>query len=234
LRWRAGLDQPAFGDSCGTCTTDGDCTSFGAGARCEANWCAVSQLDASESGSEDGSEIPNDGETGMGDELACAVAEPVVVIDTNYGDMTFQLDRQARTATDMFLTHVLTDFYDETIVHRVVDGLLLQSGAYGKGPALRAGAQAQAIGSLPPLSHDDGVLALVVTDQTISAQWYVTDGAQPELDGTGAVFGRLIDGSDVRDAISAAEVGTLAWMGFQLLDFPTDEIIVNDVYCVAP
>lgn len=166
-------------------------------------------------------------------DMECQVDAPVVVIDTNLGVMKFQLDRvAATTVTNSFLRHLSADFYDNTIVHRVVDGLLLQSGVYAQGPALRSGAVSSSISTLPPLTHGDAAIALVVYDgQTVAAQWYVTDGAQPQLDGSGAVFGQLIDGLEVRDQISEAPVGPLSWMGYVLLDFPNGEILINDVYC---
>jgi cyclophilin family peptidyl-prolyl cis-trans isomerase len=211
-------------------------------SRCESSWCAQPQLGADDDGpvAEDEGETMDEegggsGGQAVGEDIApeCLVDAPVVVIETNYGTMTFQLDRVgAKTVSDSFLRHLTADFYDDTIVHRVVDGLMLQSGVYGQGPSLRSGVLAQAIGSLPGLSHGDGAIALVVTGQTVGAHWYVTDGAQPQLDGSGAVFGYLIDGSAVRDQISAVEVGTLAWMGYQLLDFPTDDIAIDDMYCV--
>jgi cyclophilin family peptidyl-prolyl cis-trans isomerase len=235
------LAQSSFGGTCGTCESDSDCASFGADTRCEGSWCARPQLGADDGSSQDGETETEAGETDdssgevnmMGD--ACEADVPVVVIDTNYGAMTFELDRVAApTVTSLFLDHVRDDFYDNTIVHRVIDGLSLQSGVYAQGPALRMGAVAKTISTLPELSHDDGVLALVVDGDTVAAQWYVTDGAHPELDGSGAVFGRLLDGLSIRDQISAVEVGTFSWMGYLLLNFPTDEIVVNDVYCVVP
>jgi peptidyl-prolyl cis-trans isomerase B (cyclophilin B) len=234
------LAAQALGESCGACMADSDCASFGADARCEANWCARPQLgsdDGAPSVDEETETGPDEGDSGqtVDEDIApeCLVDAPVVVIVTNYGELTVQLDRvAAKTAADSFLRHLTSDFYDNTLVHRVVDGVLVQSGVYAPGPSLRSGALAQAIGSLPALGHEDGAIALVVTGQTVAAQWYVTDGAQPQLDGTGAVFGRVIDGDEVIDLISAVEVSTLAWMGYQLLDFPIDEIVVDDMYCV--
>jgi cyclophilin family peptidyl-prolyl cis-trans isomerase len=233
------LAAQAVGGSCGGCETDSDCASFGAGARCEGSWCARPQLGADDGGpvadeeTETGAEDDGSpGEAVEGIDAACLVDAPVVVIDTNFGVMTFELDRvAAKTAADSFLRHLSADFYDNTIVHRVVDGLVLQSGVYAQGPALRSGALSKSISTLPELSHADAVIALVVYDQTVAAQWYVTDGAQAQLDGTGAVFGRLIDGVEVRDEISEAPVQTLSWMGYLLLDYPSAEIVVNDVYC---
>jgi cyclophilin family peptidyl-prolyl cis-trans isomerase len=237
------LAAQAVGGSCGGCETDSDCASFGAGARCEGSWCARPQLGADDDGPVADSEA--EAETGTEDDgspgeaveeidTECLVDAPVVVIDTNYGVMTFELDRvAAKTAADSFLRHLSADFYDNTIVHRVVDGLVLQSGVYAQGPALRSGSLSKSISTLPSLSHDDAVIALVVDDQTVAAQWYVTDGAQAQLDGSGAVFGRLIDGLEVRDQISETPVNTLSWMGYLLLDFPSAEIVVNDVYCLV-
>jgi cyclophilin family peptidyl-prolyl cis-trans isomerase len=235
------LAAQSVGGSCGSCETDSDCSSFGVDARCEGSWCARPQLGADDGSVADDTETEtgadDDGSPGEAvDEIdpECQVDAPVVVIDTNLGVMTFELDRVgATTVANSFLRHLSADFYDDTIVHRVVDGLVLQSGVYAQGPALRSGSVATKISTLPALSHGDAAIALVVyDDQTVAAQWYVTDGAQAQLDGAGAVFGHLTDGLEVRDQISEAEVSTLPWMGYVLLDYPNAEIVVNDVYCV--
>jgi peptidyl-prolyl cis-trans isomerase A (cyclophilin A) len=235
------LEAQSTGDSCGDCEADSDCAAFGTDARCVDGWCARPKLgDIDDPMADSGAESETGGDSGSGtvqDEIdpTCLVDAPKVVMETSFGTMTFQLDRvAAKTVSDSFLRHLSSDFYDETIVHRVVDGLLMQSGVYAQGPVLRSGARAHSIGGLPMLSHVDGAIALVVTDQNVAAQWYVTEGAHPELDGTGAVFGKLIDGAGVRDQISAVEVSTLMWMGYELLDYPLVEIVINDVYCVEP
>jgi cyclophilin family peptidyl-prolyl cis-trans isomerase len=222
----------SVGGSCGGCEIDSDCASFGPGARCEASWCARPQLGADdELDTQSESDTQSEGETAGSSGDACHVDAPMVVIETNYGEMVFQLDRVAATAVaDSFLDHLSAGFYDNTLVHRVVDGLAVQSGVYTQGPALREGAVGTAISTLPELSHQDGAIALVLVDQAVAAHWYVTDGAQAQLDGSGAVFGQLIDGFDVRDQISEVPVATLPWMGYLLFDYPDDEIIVSRMY----
>jgi peptidyl-prolyl cis-trans isomerase A (cyclophilin A) len=67
---------------------------------------------------------------------------------------------------------------------------------------------------------------------TAESQFYITDGAQPGLDDKYAVFGVLIDGFPVRDAISEVPTTTKQWMGFDMMDVPVDDVLVEAAYCV--
>jgi peptidyl-prolyl cis-trans isomerase A (cyclophilin A) len=84
------------------------------------------------------------------------------------------------------------------------------------------------------LRHVDGAISMARTDMPDSAtsQFYITDGAQPGLDDQYAAFGVLIDGFPVRNAISAVPVETQQWMGFDLMDVPVEDVLLESAYCV--
>ncbi len=161
---------------------------------------------------------------------------PIVVLETNLGTMVVQLDAVlAPITTANFLGYVSSGFYDGTIFHRVIDGFVIQGGGYEPGLELK-----QTVGTIPletdpALVHVDGAIAMARSQEpdTAESQWYITDGPQPGLDGNYAVFGVLIDGFDVRNAISAVEVGTAEWMGFTLEDVPVEDVVSSSAYCVT-
>jgi cyclophilin family peptidyl-prolyl cis-trans isomerase len=228
------------GRSCGDCEADADCSGFGADARCRSGWCAqaqVGELEGGETPSETG-ESTGGGE-GPGETLEygpidedCQGDTPRVVLETSYGNMTLELDPVASPlATELFLRHLSANFYDGTIIHRVTEGVAFQGGAYGPGPVILPPFETFTVGTLSPSAHADGAIGMVVTNQKIGAQWYITDGPQQALEGTGPVFGVLVDGFDVRDAIAAAPVVNLPWMGYELLDYPEQDIRIESAYC---
>lgn len=230
----------AEGKSCGSCDSDADCQRFGADARCELGWCAQRKATA-DSGDDEGETEAGDSGDGDGDlgdqiDAACIVDDtPLVVLETNYGAMTFELDRLAApVAVDVFLRYLSGNFYDYTLIHRIVDGLLIQGGGYSSGPLLKQPVTSFELSSLPALGHGDGALAMVfkASQGTIASQWYITDGAQPSLDESGAVIGVLVAGAAVRDQISALPVGIVTLPDYTLPSFPDDEVVVEQAYCI--
>src|SRR5262245_39627334 len=60
----------------------------------------------------------------------------MVILHTNHGDITLELDAAKAPATvENFLQYVHDGHYDNTLFHRVIDGFMIQGG--GMGPGLR-------------------------------------------------------------------------------------------------
>ncbi len=151
------------------------------------------------------------------------------------GTMVAQLDRvRAPITVDNFTTYVDMGFYDGTIFHRVINGFVIQGGGFEPGLVLK-----ETLGTIPleihaELRHVDGAIAMARSQQpdTAESQFYITDGAQPGLDDNYAVFGVLIDGLAVRDAITMVATGTVPWMDFELMDVPVTDVVLDAAYCV--
>ena len=162
---------------------------------------------------------------------ACGVDAPIVVLDTSLGTMVAQLDAtRAPITVENFVTYVATGFYDGTIFHRVINNFVIQGGGYEPGLVLKPTMGTIPLEIDPELRHVDGALAMArsADPDTAESQWYICDGAQPGLDDDYAVFGVLIDGFDVRNAISSVETGDVPPFG----DVPVEDVILNSAYCV--
>ncbi len=116
---------------------------------------------------------------------------------------------KAPTTVQNFIELVKRGFYKDMIFHRVVAGLLIQTGdPTGTG---RGGSDKTIKLEIhPDLKHDSaGVVGMARLNDPDSAtsQFYITLAPAPHLDGKYAVFGRVIEGLDVVMAIGQVEVG---------------------------
>jgi len=102
-------------------------------------------------------------------------------------------------------------FYDDVIFHRVIDGFMIQTGGY-RGTAYIGGSVANFDDQFhPDLQHTSaGVLSMAKTssDDSNSCQFFITDAPTRWLDFQHSVFGRLVEGEDIRNAISNAATGS--------------------------
>jgi cyclophilin family peptidyl-prolyl cis-trans isomerase len=162
----------------------------------------------------------------------CMGDAPQVVLETSLGDMTVQLDAvRAPISVANFLGYVSSGYYDGTIFHRVVDSFVIQGGGFEPGMI-----QKPVVGTIPleihpELRHVDGAIAMARRQEpdTADSQWYICDGPQAFLDDMYAVFGVVIEGFDVRDAISGVAVQDVP---APYTDVPIEDVVVERAYCV--
>lgn len=159
-----------------------------------------------------------------------ATPDPVVVLETDRGTITIELDRtKAPETVDNFVQHVRAGFYDGLIFHRIAENFVIQAGAVDS--ALRRRGS-----SVFPLANEAsreamnlrGTVAMARTGDPHSAttEFFINLKDNPKLDfqdstasGWGyAVFGRVTDGMDVVDAIAAP--GTAP--RYRYPEFPAD------------
>jgi cyclophilin family peptidyl-prolyl cis-trans isomerase len=137
------------------------------------------------------------------------MANPIATLQTNQGTFRVELfeDRAPRTAGN-FLELAEKGFYDGVIFHRVIEGFMIQGGdpdGTGRGgPGY----------TIPDefhreLRHDGtGILSMAnAGPNTGGSQFFITLAATPWLDGKHAVFGKVVDGLDVVEAIGRVETG---------------------------
>ena len=140
---------------------------------------------------------------------------PSVRLETSMGDIIVELNRmRAPVTVNNFLRYVTEGQYDKTIFHRVMAGFVVQGGGYS--------AELEERDLYPPIINESGnglqnlpmTIAMARFDDPHSAtsQFYFNLAANASLDpnprGWGyAVFGTVISGQDVVEAIAAVETG---------------------------
>jgi peptidyl-prolyl cis-trans isomerase A (cyclophilin A) len=147
-----------------------------------------------------------------------AQANPKVLIKTSKGDITLELfaDKAPITVKN-FLSYVDEKFYDGTIFHRVIKNFMIQGGGYtpeflqkGTKPAIKN----EAANGLKNLR---GTIAMARTNEidTATCQFFINHVDNSFLDHTDdaehfgyAVFGKVISGMDVVDAIASVPTMT--------------------------
>jgi peptidyl-prolyl cis-trans isomerase A (cyclophilin A) len=145
---------------------------------------------------------------------------PRVRLETSKGDIVIELDREKAPITvDNFLGYVEQEHYDGTIFHRVIDGFMIQGGGFAledDQPVEKQTGSGIKNEAKNGLKNDRGTVAMARTGDpnSATAQFFinVNDNAglnHPNPDGHGyAVFGKVVEGMDVVDAIKGVETGT--------------------------
>lgn len=126
-----------------------------------------------------------------------------VVIETNRGSLELELYPQyAPKTVNNFVFLAQQGFYDGVTFHRVISNFMIQGGdptGTGRGgPGYRF--EDEFGGN--PLKHETGVISMAnAGPNTNGSQFFVTHAPQPHLDGRHTVFGKVIKGQSVVDAI---------------------------------
>lgn len=152
---------------------------------------------------------------------------------TSAGDFSVELfEKEAPESVANFLKYVEDGHYDGTIFHRVIPGFMIQGGGFASGMEQKD--------TRPPIRNEAtngvenlrGTLAMARTSDVHSAtaQFFINlvdnDFLNHQPGNYGyAVFGRVIAGMEVIDAI--AEVPTTRRRGHG--DVPVDEVIIHSV-----
>lgn len=147
----------------------------------------------------------------LGVEAPAAAKNPVVEIETSMGTITAELFvKESPISVKNFLEYANSGYYAGTIFHRIIPGFMIQGGGLTAGlqpkPGDRPAIKNEAGNGL---KNDRGTLSMARTGAPDSAtsQFFINvvnnDGLnRPSPDGFGyAVFGRVVKGMDVVDAI---------------------------------
>ena len=137
-----------------------------------------------------------------------------VVIATNYGDITVELDAEKAPLTvKNFLSYVDEKFYDGTIFHRVIRNFMIQGGGFTPDMAQKRTHAPVKNEAGNGLKNTRGTIAMARTMiiDSATAQFFINtvdnaflDHRDNSMQGFGyAVFGKVTDGMEVVDAIAA-------------------------------
>ena len=136
--------------------------------------------------------------------------ELAAVFDTSKGQVRVALfaDDAPLTVAN-FVNLAQRGFYDGLKFHRVIAGFMVQGGdPTGTG---RGGPGYTFADEFSPRRRHDsaGVLSMANAGPgTNGSQFFITHGPQPHLDDRHSVFGRVVSGQDVVDAIAQNDVMT--------------------------
>jgi len=145
-------------------------------------------------------------------------SNPQVVMQTSKGDIVLELylDKAPRTVQN-FMRYVDNGFYHGTIFHRVIDGFMIQGGGFSTDMVKKATQTPIQNEADNGIGNDRGTIAMARTSNphSATAQFFINTVDNAFLNfksqtpsGWGyAVFGKVIKGLDVVDAISKVKTG---------------------------
>jgi peptidyl-prolyl cis-trans isomerase B (cyclophilin B) len=125
--------------------------------------------------------------------------ERISVIETNKGTFKFKLyEDKAPISTKNFIDLAEKGFYNGLIFHRYVPGFVIQGGD-PTGTGTGGSGKTIPLEVNSSLKHELGAVGMARSQDPNSAtsQFYVTLDATPNLDGSYAVFGKVIEGMDI-------------------------------------
>ena len=147
----------------------------------------------------------------------------IAVFDTNKGNFKIELfEDKAPITAQNFIKLTNDGFYNGLIFHRVIPNFMIQSGCpHGTG----RGGPGYTIKDefYPDLKHDtEGILSMAnAGPNTGGFQFFITVAPTPWLDGHHSVFGKVIEGMDVVNAISVVKTVRN--------DKPLENVIINKI-----
>ena len=133
-----------------------------------------------------------------------------VLMETTKGSIELELYPQyAPVTVNNFVFLANEGFYDTVSFHRVIPNFVIQGGdPTGTG---RGGPGYEFIDETKgnPLKHETGVISMAnAGPNTNGSQFFITHSPQPHLNGKHTVFGKVVRGMDVVNAIVQGDTMT--------------------------
>ena len=165
------------------------------------------------------------------------LAADTVVLETNYGKITVELDREkAPISVSNFLTYVDKGHYDGTIFHRVIKDFMIQGGNFTSEMTPKKTLPAIKNEAYNGLKNQRGTIAMARTGVVDSAtsQFFINLKDNGFLDHRGAsprefgysVFGKVVAGMEVVDKIGTTQTQT--YKNFR--DVPVQPVVIESAY----
>jgi len=164
----------------------------------------------------------------------------MVILHTNQGDITLDLDGENSPATVAnFLRYVRDGHYDNTLFHRVIPGFMIQGGGFAPGMQQKA--------TRAPVANEAGngvknarytvAMARTSDPHSATAQFFINLADNAFLDYKGpspqaygyCVFGKVAGGADVVDRIAGVATGRSA--GHE--NVPAQDVVITRAEEVA-
>jgi cyclophilin family peptidyl-prolyl cis-trans isomerase len=162
-----------------------------------------------------------------------SVGDSLVVIETTMGTITVELFvDQAPKHSENFKKLAREGFFNGTTFHRVIPGFVVQGGDPNSRSEDRSmhgrGGPGYTIPAEIGIDHQRGYLAAARLGDQVNperessgSQFYICLDDLPNLDGAYTVFGRVLEGMDVVDAIAQVQTDSN--------DNPVERVVMNNV-----
>ncbi len=130
-----------------------------------------------------------------------------VTIETNRGNMELELyPEYAPKTVNNFVFLAQEGFYDGVTFHRVINNFMIQGGdptGTGRGGP---GYSFEDEFKGNPLKHETAVISMAnAGPNTNGSQFFITHAPQPHLDGMHTVFGKVVEGEEIVNAIEQGD-----------------------------
>jgi len=163
-----------------------------------------------------------------------------VDLETSQGTIRLELDdEKAPVTVKNFLTNVENGHYDGTVFHRVIKGFMVQGGGFEPGMQQKPTGNAIRNEASNGLKNAKYTVAMARTSDphSATAQFFINAADNAFLDfksetGSGwgyAVFGKVVKGSEVIDAIEQVRTGNRAGHS----DVPLDDVTITRATVVS-
>lgn len=165
---------------------------------------------------------------------------PKILLETSAGNITLELDAvKAPKSVANFVAYVKAGHYDDTVFHRVIKSFMVQGGGYDQ-------ANYGEKKTNPPVENEGGnglknlrgTVAMARTNDphSATAQFFINHADNDFLNAGArgqwgyAVFGKVVEGMDVVDAIANAPTGRTPPFG---QDMPVTKVIIKKASIVG-
>lgn len=163
-----------------------------------------------------------------------------VKLVTNMGDIVLELDgEKAPVTTENFLNYVKDGFYTNVVFHRVIPNFMIQGGGFEPGMNQKDTNAPIKNEADNGLKNDKYTIAMARTQDphSASAQFFINTNnndflnfSAPTVQGWGyAVFGKVVEGTEVVDAIEKVETGTRGFHG----DVPREDVVIESAEIIV-
>lgn len=162
------------------------------------------------------------------------MSHPRVKLETNKGVIVLELNAEkAPKTTANFLTYVKEGFYNGVIFHRVIKRFMIQGGGFEPGMKQKETHAPIENEANNGLTNDKYTIAMARTSDphSASAQFFINSNNNDFLNHTAptpqgwgyAVFGKVVEGTEVVDAIEGVRTGSRGFHG----DVPVEDVIIE-------
>jgi peptidyl-prolyl cis-trans isomerase B (cyclophilin B) len=163
-----------------------------------------------------------------------------VDLETSQGTIRLELDEEKAPGTvKNFLTNVENGHYDGTVFHRVIKGFMVQGGGFEPGMVQKPTGSTIQNEASNGLKNDRYTVAMARTSapHSATAQFFINVGDNEFLNfksetpqGWGyAVFGRVVSGQEVVDAIEQVRTGNRGGHA----DVPLEDVTITRATVVS-